>query len=80
MTNLYDKKVKERIGLHYLLTKIQLYTLILLNIPQEVLNKIIDDQLLTAYLNKWATTWIDEQLTGELHKPVTKKLKKSSKI
>ena len=52
MINLYDKKVKERIGLHYLLTKIQLYTLILLNIPQEVLNKIIDDQLLTAYLNK----------------------------
>ena len=80
MINLYDKKVKECIGLHYLLTKIQLYTLILLNIPQEVLNKIIDDQLLTAYLNKCATTWIDEQLTGELHKPVTKKLKKSSKI
>ena len=41
--NLHNKKVKEHIGIHYLLTEIQLYILILLNfeyIPQEILNKI----------------------------------------
>ena len=30
VTNIDDKKVKEHIGFHYLLSKIQLYTLILL--------------------------------------------------
>ena len=46
LINFDDKKVKEQIGFHYLLTEIQLYTLILLEyIPQEVLNKIKDKSI-----------------------------------
>ena len=45
--------MKENIGFHYLLIKIQLYALSLFgieDIPKEVLNKFRDNQILTIYL------------------------------
>ena len=51
--NLDDKKIKEDIGFHYLLTEMQLYTLILLELNillKKYWTKLEVNQLLSIYL------------------------------
>ena len=48
MINLDDKKLKEQIGFHYLLTEILLFTLIFFGIEYNAKSKV--NQLLTIYL------------------------------
>ena len=51
--NLDDKKIKEDIGFHYLLTEMQLYTLILLELNillKKYWKKLEVNQLLSIYL------------------------------
>ena len=48
MINLDDKKLKEQIGFHYLLTEILLFILIFIGIEYNAKSKI--NQLLTIYL------------------------------
>ena len=59
--NLYDKKVKEQIGFHYLLIEIQVYTLIFLG-----LNKLLNNYQTKSEINPLLTMYLEYKIINLL--------------
>ena len=59
--NLYDKKVKEQIGFHYLLIEIQVYTLIFLG-----LNKLLNNYQTKSEINRLLTIYLEYKIINLL--------------
>ena len=59
--NLYDKKVKEQIGFHYLLIEIQVYTLIFLG-----LNKLLNNYQTKSEINPLLTMYLENKIINLL--------------